>query len=129
MVHGSRGNGGAPALALGLFTGGSLITYASAAGVSNDVNPGSGWPSAGIGRLNVDTSAGNAEWTGLAAPPIDGYGVLIKNVGANQLQIDNANAGSLAANRFDMSGNLILTQNQQVIAIYTSGSVNLWYVG
>ena len=115
--------GGAGSLA-GLFTGGSLITDASPAGVTNNVNP-AGWltiPSA-VGRINVDTTAGNAEWTGLDAAGInDGTGVLITNVGPNNLQLDNQNAGSTATNQFFASGNIVLVPGQGTIAIYSTAT-------
>jgi hypothetical protein len=115
--------GGASSLA-GLFTGGSLITYASPAGVTNNVNP-TGWlttPSA-VGRINVNTAAGNAEWTGLDAAGInDGTGVLITNVGPNNLQLDNQNAGSTATNQFFASGNIVLVPGQGTIAVYSTAT-------
>jgi hypothetical protein len=102
----------------GLFGGGTLLTYASPAGVSNNVNPGGAWPSGTIGRLNVDTTAGNATWTGLVAEPKDGYGVLITNIGANVLTLDSLNAGSSAGNQFQYVGNLALPQYDNCLIVY-----------
>jgi hypothetical protein len=108
---------------------GSLITFAAASGSVNNANPGGGWPLAlGRVRLNVDTTAGNAEWTGLLAAA-DGQEVLITNTGANTLQLDNANASSSAANRFKAVGNLVLVPNGRTLAIYYGGSLNLWFIG
>ncbi len=113
---------------LGLFTGGSILNFAPAAGVLNNVNPGGTWFSALIGRLEVDTTAGNAEWTGLVASTVDGYGVMITNLGPNNLQLDSANAGSTAANRFIASGNLVIVPNGRTIAVYDLTRA-LWLIG
>jgi hypothetical protein len=121
-------NGGTGADA-GLFTGGSLITYDSPAGVTNNVNP-TGWLTTpnSVGRINVDTAAGNAEWTGLDAAGItDGTGVLITNTGGNNLQLDTQNAGSSAANQFYASGNIILVPGQGTIAVYYTAE-SLWFI-
>jgi hypothetical protein len=123
----SGGSGGNPA---GLFTGGSLITYASPSGVTNNVNP-PGWlttPNT-VGRINVTLAAGNAEWTGLDAAGItDGTGVLITNTdAANTLQLDTQNAGSSAANQFFASGNIVLVPGQGTLAVYYLAE-ELWFI-
>lgn len=114
--HGVRAGGFT--LPLGLFTGGVVITYAPPAGIINNVNPGGAWPLPSVGRIDVDTTAGNSEWTGLLATATDGQGVLIRNIGANLLQLDELNAGSLAANQFDAAANVILTTGQTFMAVY-----------
>lgn len=121
---GGGGGGSTPVVAIGLFSGGTRLVYAPAAGVLNDVNPGGAWPSTGIGRIDVNTAAGNSEWTGLAAVS-DADGVLITNLGPNNLQLDDANAGSQAANQFFASGNIVLFPGQGVIAVYTNSQ---WYI-
>ncbi len=125
-LGGSGGGGGGvtPIVALGLFTGGTILTPAPAAGAHNDFNPGGAWPSTSIGRLNFDTSAGDTELTGLAAVS-DADGILITNLGPNNLQLDNQNAGSAAANRFFASGDILLFPGQGVIAVYTNSR---WFI-
>jgi hypothetical protein len=124
--------GGGSSVNLGLFTGGSVIIYNAAAGQSNNVNPGGAWPAATVGRIEVNTSAGNANWTGLAAPTTpaqDGQGVLIKNLrnGGNTLTLNANNAGSSAANKFDLASDIILNAGDSVIAVYEY-SRQLWYI-
>ena len=75
--------------------------------------------------VHVFTACGAA--AGLAALA-DGVGVLITNIGPNQLQLDNENAGSTAANQFFASGNIVLFPGQGVIAVYEAGSENLWFI-
>lgn len=110
---------------------GTILNYAPAAGALNNVNPGGAFPLDGsgnaVGRLNVDTTAGNTEWTGLVAGT-DGIPVLITNLGPNNLQLDNANAGSTAANRFAASGNLVIVPGGRTLAVYDGGR-SVWSVG
>jgi hypothetical protein len=121
-------SGGGSASNQGLFTGGALITYDSPSGISNNVNPGWATDPNTDGRINVDTTAGNAEWTGLLATGVnDGTGILITNVGPNNLQLDTQNAGSTAANQFYASGNLVLVPGQGTLAVYY-GAAALWFI-
>ena len=129
MSFSNRGNRAEPELPpLGLFTGGSVLNYAPAAGTLNNVNPGGTWPSALIGRLDVDTTAGDVIFTGLVAIS-DAVGILITNIGANLLTLAHLNGGSLAANRFNGSTDLILPSNARTMAVYFGGAINLWYIG
>ena len=111
---GSTGQG----LMLGLFSGGSILSYASPSGTSNNVNPGGAFPAPTVGRLFVDTTAGPAAWTGLVATPQDGMGLQIVNKGPNILLLDSQNAGSLAANQFLFATDLTLTEGNSVIVVY-----------
>lgn len=102
----------------GSFLGGP-VAFASPAGASNNVNPGSGFP-AGVGVINVTLAAGNANWTGLAAGGA-GQQVLIVNTDAvNSLTLNNQNAGSLAVNRFVGFGDLVLPPGARSLVIYDS---------
>lgn len=103
--------GGTPVFAAAGAAGGLILSgrraYASPAGAQNDVNPGGGFP-ANIGRLIVTLAAGNASWTGLIAGA-DGQLLYLTNAdAANSLELDVANAGSAAANRFLYQFNLVL---------------------
>ncbi len=109
----------------GIITTGGYLAYVSAAGAQNNVNPGGGFPAA-VGRLDVDTTAGDTNWTGLLAGS-DGQIVIIRNsAGANNLTLNSENAGSTAANRFTGVGDFVLGAGVPIWAIYYGGSVNRW---
>ncbi len=112
--------------AAGIVELGPFLSVATAAGVTNNFNPGGAWPT--IGRLDIDTTAGNAELTGLVAGT-DGQMVLIRNTGVNSLQLDNANASSATANRFQSVGDFVIAQFGRVFAVYYAGAINRWSVG
>lgn len=102
------------------------VLYAAAAGASNDVTP------VGFGLntrfLDVDTTLGNAQFTGLIAGQ-HGQRIVLTCLGPNQLRLDGLNGGSLAANQFREAGNLILLTNMTTELIYCSlGGVNKWLV-
>jgi hypothetical protein len=112
--------------AAGISTLGPYLSVAPASGVSNNFNPGGAWPT--IGRLDIDTTAGNVELTGLVAGS-DGQMVLIRNTGANNLQLDDSNAGSAAANQFASNGNLVIFNKGRTLAVYYAGAINKWSIG
>lgn len=97
-------------------TGGAYLAYASPAGSSNNVAPaGFG---ATVGLLDVTLAAGNATWTGLTAGA-DKQLLVIANADAtNSLTVAALNAGSLAANRFRASGDLVLPPLSAVWVAY-----------
>jgi len=104
---------------------GALVTIAAAAGASNDVNPGGGWP-VGYDRIDVTLAAGNANFTGLLAGQ-DGQVVIIANPDAtNNLTLNAQNVGSAAANRFRAAADITLTPGGAIIAKYYAGTVNRW---
>jgi hypothetical protein len=108
---------------------GSSLTFATATGTTNDVNPGGAWPT-GIGRVDVTLAAGVATWTGLVAGA-DGQMVEIFNADAANTLTLNANpagsvAGSAAANRFQWVGNMALAPGATAILVYSAGTVNRW---
>lgn len=121
----ASGGGGTPGT--GITSVGGFSAFVSPAGGQNDVNPGSGFPAL-LGRIDVDTSAGNANWTGLLAG-VDGQIVVIRNAaGANNLTLNNQNAGSTAANRFAAAGDFTLVPGNAIWVIYYGGSVNRWVI-
>lgn len=103
---------------LGLFSGGTVLNYASPSGTSNNVNPGGAFPAPTVGRLYVDTTDGPAAWTGLIATTQDGMGLQIVNEGPNVLLLDNQNSGSTAGNQFYFADNLTLPEGDSVIVVY-----------
>ncbi len=121
----ASGGGGTPGA--GVTGVGGYSSYVSPAGAQNNVNPGSGFPLL-LGRIDVDTSAGDANWTGLLAG-VDGQIVLIRNAaGANNLTLNSQNASSTAANRFAGSGDFVLPAGGAIWVIYYAGSVNRWVI-
>lgn len=108
---------------------GSLISYAPAAGPSNDVNP-AGFSSS-VGRVEVDLTLGSANWTGLLAGS-DGQIVLVSviapNLTANTLTLNNQNAGSSAANRFRGSDDTVIVFGNTLQIVYYAGTVNRWVI-
>jgi hypothetical protein len=112
-------------------TGGAYLTYASPAGARNNVNPGSGWPNAPgpvpYSTLGVTLAAGNANWTGLLAGNDDQAVLIVNQDAANSLTLNNANAGSAAANRFAYAADLILPPGATAWAVYRATPA-LWYL-
>ncbi|MGH9780198.1 MAG: hypothetical protein ACRD33_00130 [Candidatus Acidiferrales bacterium] len=115
IATGSGGGGG--------VTFGTYLEYAAAAGETDNTDPAGFGP--GVGRLDVDTTAGAATFTGLIAGA-DGQGLIISNIGANLLTLDALSGSSLAANQFRAPGNIALIENQSQLFVYYAGSVNKW---
>lgn len=114
--------------------GGLAGRYATApaAGTYNNYDPGSGWPNSDTGARLIITPTGSIELTGLVAGK-DGELVLIWNnaaVGSGfNMQFDNLNGGSLAANQFTISGaSFILIPQGRTLAVY-DGTLALWSIG
>ena len=112
---------------------GAYIEAALAAGANANFNPGGvpAWPGTHAhpyGRLDLDTSAGDATLSGLVAG-LDGQIMIVRNVGPHDLQLQDRNAGSLAANQFCIGpGDLDLIFDQSVAMVYYAGTVNQWVV-
>lgn len=111
--------------------GGAYLTYASPNGASNNVNPGSGWPTApGVipyTTLGVTIAGGNANWTGLLAGVDDQIVLIVNQDPVDTLTLNNANAGSAAANRFAYAADLILPPGATCFAVYRSTPA-VWYL-
>lgn len=129
----SQGAGNAPKFAPGGAGGnptfGTFVSVALSAGINDNVNPGGTWPS-GYGRVDFDTSAGNATVTGLVAGS-DGQAIIIRNSGANVLTLASLNAGSTAANQFLYAADLQLPENGSVLVVYYSnlnGGSGAWVI-
>jgi hypothetical protein len=96
-----------------------------AAGSTNDFAP-TGFDST-TGILNIDPNAGESTLTGLLAG-VNGQRLTIINASAtNALNLNTADAGSAAANQFQIGVNLTLEPKQSASAIY-SGDLSLWIV-
>lgn len=107
--------------------GGGVGTYllvSPAAGVYNDFDP-TGFGT-GVGRLDIDTTPGDVELTGLLAGTDAGL-LIITNIGANNLILDPLNAASAAANRFRLPGQIYVSpQYEAMLLCYYGGTVNKW---
>lgn len=114
-------------MALGLFTGGSKLTYVAAAGASNNVNFGGAWPAASVGRVDVNTAAGACNFTGIVAATVDGQGLLLRVTGANNLTLNSLDAGSTAANQMAFATDIILPQNATQLLVYDL-TLGLWVI-
>lgn len=116
----------------GSTTGGALAGVVLAAGANNDVNPGGGWP-VSFGRLDLNAAAGVANVTGLVAGS-DGQQVLVRNLpsSGNNITLNNQNAGSTAANRFQglnlasPNADVILVPGASMLLMYYGGALNYW---
>jgi hypothetical protein len=95
-------------------------------GIFNNYNPaGFG---IGVGRLDIDTTLGNIELTGLAAGA-DAQLLIVTNTGPNVLLLDPLNGASIAANQFRILGQMALVQNDAMLLCYSGGSVAKWTMG
>src|ERR1700677_1473166 len=124
---GSKANGSGAILALGLFTGGSKLVFAPAAGANNNVNFGGAWPAATVGRVDINTAARVCNITGIVAALIDGQGVMLRNTGANNCTLNSLNGGSSAANQLAFVDDLIMPQNYTAILVYDL-ALGLWVI-
>lgn len=108
----------------GVPAGAGYLSYTAASGTTNNVAP-SGFD-AEVAFLDVDISAGNATFTGLAGGT-DGQAVTITpiNSSSNTLALTSLDGGSSAANRFRLSGSITLTQYVPQSFKYSS-TLNLW---
>lgn len=122
----SNGANAAPSFQAGGGTLGIYVSVALAAGANNNLNPGGGWP-AGFGRLDLNTAAGVANVTGLLAGS-DGQMILVRNIGVNNVTLNNQNAGSLAANQFVYVNDLVLPQFASALLVYYGGAINMWVI-
>lgn len=105
---------------------GTFLANAPTAGVKNNFNPpGFG---VGVGRLDIDTTAGDVELTGLASGA-DAQLLIVTNTGANNLILDPQSALSVAANRFRLPGQMFINQFDAFLLCYYAGGVNRWCMG
>ena len=74
--------------------------------------------------LDVDTTAGNIDFSGFVAQR-DGQTIYLSNTAANLMQVLASNGGSLAANRVRAATDLGLIQNQTFTIKYFAG-LNRW---
>jgi hypothetical protein len=111
----TTGGGGGPSTV--------LSTVVLAAGANNNIAPATPY-----GRLDLDSTAGIANVTGIVAGT-DGQVITIRNKpGGNDVTLNNTNAGSAAANRFSgPNGNDVdLPTGTAIEAVYYAGAIKLW---
>jgi hypothetical protein len=106
----------------GAFALSGTNTPTTLSGNVNDYNP-AGLSSASALRING--GAADRTITGLAGG-VDGRIITIANIGSsNNLILSNADAASTAANRFQLSGNVVLPPNTS-LALRYDGTSSLW---
>ena len=89
------------------------------AGATNNYAP----PLSGINRLRI-SSSGAANITGMSGGT-SGRFLIVTNVGANDITLNDENSGSTAANRFALNGDMILGPNEGVALVY-DGGISRW---
>lgn len=72
--------------------------------------------------LDVDTSAGNMDFSGFVAQR-DGQRLYVSNTGANLLTVDSLSVSSLTANRVRIPTDLAIVQNQTLTLQYSTGAL------
>jgi hypothetical protein len=112
-----------PALtASGAVTYSGVITPTALAANANDYAP-TGFATAAIVRVSASVAV---SITGLAGGTT-GRQVTIANVGTFTITLNNANAGSVAANRFSFAADLVLRPGDSAILTY-DGTTSTWRV-
>ncbi len=108
---------------------GTVIPLTITAASTNNLNPGSGFPT-GVGRLDINPSTNDIILTGLLAG-VDGQQMIIRNVGTGGFLVTLAvNSGSSsAANRFTGQGDAGIPQGAQTIIFYYTSPTAGWAVG
>lgn len=105
---------------------GSLAVSTLAAGANNNLVP-TGSLNAGVGRIDLDSSAGVANITGLIAG-FDGQRLVLRNSGANAITININNGGSASANQFSSVSDVVVGALQAIEVMYFAGTLNKWVV-
>lgn len=101
------------------------VVFVSPGGASNNVNAGI---DANTRYLDVDTTAGAAQWSGLSSAGIsNGQRIVVTPIGAGSLRLDALNGASAAANQFRAAANTMLVTNLSVEIEFSSG-VGKWLV-
>ena len=103
----------------------NIITPAAIGADTNDYAP------TGIAEANFLRLSSSATYniTGLLAPasPVDTQVLVIRNVGANNIVLKDQDAGSVAANRFDITADKTLAANDTVTIAYDTTSAR-WFI-
>ena len=97
----------------------AVISPPSFAVNQNNYNPTS-LQTASVLRL---TATANSNITGITAPDTARWKkLIIFNISASNITLTDADAGSLAANRFNFNGNKILNENEGFVLLYDQTS-------
>jgi hypothetical protein len=101
----------------------ALSTVVLAAGANNNIAPATPY-----GRIDLDSSAGVANVTGIVAGTDGQVATLRNKPGGNAVTLNNLNAGSLAANQLSgPAGNdVVLPAGTALTIVYYAGSIKLW---
>lgn len=112
--------GDAVGIAGATFLSGSTTPAALGAGDNDDVNLGVGT----VVRARIAGNAAGSNLTGVTGGA-DGKLLILTNISANEIMIINEDAGSTAANRFAINGDMALPQNCSAIFIYDD-NIDRW---
>lgn len=120
---------GVPRFAAGSGGGGGVGTYFLSPATTGVIN--NFVIAAGVGRVDIDTTTGNIELTGIAMTGgnVDAGLLIVRNIGANNVILDSENAGSTAANRMQLPGQMFLNKFDSFLLCYYGGTVNRWCMG
>ncbi len=108
---------------------GAVISLTITAASTNNLDPGSGFPT-GVGRLDINPSTNDIAITGLLAGT-DGQQLIVRNVGTGGFLITlKVNSGlSSPANIFTGEGDAGIPQGAQTIIFYYTSPTAGWAVG
>lgn len=99
---------------------GGLTPLAPAAGLLNNYVL-----AVGTGFLDIDTTAGAVDLTGVVPSLPDGQILIVSNTGSNLLQLMSQNINSNPTNRFRLAFDITLTQNASMTVRY-SAAIGRW---
>jgi hypothetical protein len=113
----------------GSGTGNLPVSITLTAASTNDLNPGSGFPT-NIGRLDINPTTNDVDVTGLLAG-LDNQQLVIRNVGTGgfTLYLRVNSSSSAAANRFTGEGDGGIPQGSKTAAIYCTLPTPGWAIG
>lgn len=107
-------------------------TFTASAGANNNAAPDAGANIQTLNRLYIDSSAGVCNLTGLAAG-LDGQLLWLKNTGANDVTLNDENAGSTITNRFSGLADLTISADDSLLIYYDAalgaGTPGRWIMG
>jgi hypothetical protein len=102
----------------------NTTTPAAITGTNNNYAPAS---SANANRIRISSSGGATSITGLSISQLDGRRVTLYNTAATTITLNHEDAGSTAANRFNLSSasNANITQFGSITLVY-DGTTSRW---
>ncbi len=108
---------------------GTAVAITVTAASTNNLNPGSGWPT-GVSRLDINPTTNDVDITGLVAG-VNNQQVTIRNVGTGGYVVYlRANSGSSSVgNIFTGEGDAAIPQGAQQVTLYCTAPTAGWAIG